>query len=110
MVDPHRPRTRRHSAPVAQQPRPPHTVTPRVRRPTSPSDRSTAALATGWPLQVAERSFELLSVGPSPLSLDGRLVGHGLPARDIGVGELRVILMHPATGASAREAVWRVVV
>jgi hypothetical protein len=86
------------------------TVTDRGHRRARSRPPAGSPARSGWPLQVAERSFELLAAGPSPLSVDGRLLGKGLPARDIGVGELRVILMHPATRAAAREAVWRLLV
>ena len=63
-----------------------------------------------WPLEFAEHAFTLLALGPSPLSVDGAVIGHGLPRRAISVTELRVMLMHPATSSAAREAVWRHVV
>jgi len=58
-------------------------------------------------LDLAEQHFNLLVTGPAPLSLDGSLIGHGLPARDIDLRELRAILLHPATDLSARDAAWR---
>lgn len=58
-------------------------------------------------LAVAERAFGLLVSGPEPLAVDGRLVGHGLPARLIPLDELRAILLHPATGPAARDVAWR---
>jgi hypothetical protein len=64
----------------------------------------------GLPLEVAESTFRLLTSGPSPLALDGRLVGHGLPRRLIPLHELSAVLMHPATSFAARDAAWRLLV
>jgi hypothetical protein len=52
----------------------------------------------------------MLVTGPAPLSLDGAAVGYGLPRRLIPLDELRAIMLHPATGRAARDAVWRHVV
>jgi hypothetical protein len=35
------------------------------------------------PFDTLETCFRLLTEGPAPLALDGRHVGHGLPARSI---------------------------
>jgi hypothetical protein len=51
-----------------------------------------------------ESAFRLLTSGPDPLSLDGRLVGHGLPPRLIPLDELRGMLLHPSVGFAARDA------
>lgn len=48
------------------------------------------------PFDTLETCFRLLSTGPACLALDGRRLGHGLPARRIPRGELRVLLQHPA--------------
>ncbi|RFS85987.1 hypothetical protein D0T12_04950 [Actinomadura spongiicola] len=58
-------------------------------------------------LDVAERRFEALTRGPAPLTVDGAALGHGLPARLIGLDELRAILLHPATMPGTRDLVWR---
>jgi hypothetical protein len=58
-------------------------------------------------LQTVASTFYLLTSGPHPLTLDGRVVGHGLPRRPIPLGELRAILLHPATGRACRDAAWR---
>lgn len=58
-------------------------------------------------LDTAERTFRLLCEGPSPLAVDGKAIGHGLPARPIPLTEPRVILLHPSAGHEARDAVWR---
>jgi hypothetical protein len=56
------------------------------------------------PYQTLEAAFGLLTSGPNPLSLDGRLVGHGLLARPIPLDELRSMLLHPSTSYAARDA------
>lgn len=61
-------------------------------------------------LQAAEISFKLLTAGPRPPSIDGRTIGHGLPARMIPLNELSAILLHPSTSLAARDAAWRVLV
>ncbi|WP_344587557.1 hypothetical protein [Actinomadura vinacea] len=63
--------------------------------------------AGGHPFDIAETTFRLLTRGPSPLSMDGALLGHGLPARVIPLDELRSVLLHPSTGHAARDAVWK---
>jgi hypothetical protein len=55
-------------------------------------------------LDVLDRSFWLLACEPAPLALDGRAVGHGLPARSIPLRELRGLLLHPSVGFDARDA------
>ncbi len=56
------------------------------------------------PFDVLEAAFRLLTSGPEPVSLDGRAVGHGLPARPINLGELRGLLLDPSVGFPARDA------
>ena len=56
------------------------------------------------PLEVLDRSFRLLVCEPAPLSLDGRAVGCGLPARPIPLDVLRSLLLHPSMGFDARDA------
>ena len=58
------------------------------------------------PLDVLDAAFAVLVTGPQPLALDGAALGHGLPRRAIGLGELKSILLHPSTGYPAREAAW----
>jgi hypothetical protein len=58
-------------------------------------------------LQTVEATFYLLTTGPTPLSLDGAVIGHGLPARAIPLQELRAILLHPASSRACRDAAWR---
>ncbi len=57
------------------------------------------------PFDTLETCFRLLTEGPAPLALDGRHVGHGLPARPIPLGELRVLLQHPAATSELQHAV-----
>jgi hypothetical protein len=56
------------------------------------------------PFDVLDRSFRLLVCEPAPLALDGRMVGHGLPARPIPLDVLRGLLLHPSVGFDARDA------
>jgi len=55
------------------------------------------------PLAVLDRSFRLLVCEPAPLALDGRAVGHGLPARPIPLDALRRLLLDSAVGFDARD-------
>jgi hypothetical protein len=57
-----------------------------------------------FPYQSLETVLGLLTSGPEPLSLDGRLIGHSLPARPIPLDELRSMLLHPSVGFAARDA------
>jgi hypothetical protein len=41
---------------------------------------------------------------PAPLTLDGRAVGHGLPARPIPLDALRGLLLHPSVSFETRDA------
>ncbi|WP_326549937.1 hypothetical protein [Micromonospora sp. NBC_01813] len=61
-------------------------------------------------LNDIEYRFRLVGQGPSPLSVDGRSLGLGLPRRAIALPELSAILMHPSCGYAARDAVWRLLV
>ncbi|GAA3615928.1 hypothetical protein GCM10022419_121510 [Nonomuraea rosea] len=65
------------------------------------------SLGGSLPLDVAEHAFNLLMRGPAPLSIDGALLGHGLPARPIPLSELRGMLLHPSCSRTARDHVWR---
>lgn len=56
------------------------------------------------PFETLEQSFRLLTAAPDPLTLDGRLLGHGLPARPIPLDELRRLLLSPSVGFAARDA------
>ena len=58
------------------------------------------------PLDVLDDSFRLLSAGPEPLAVHASRLAAGLPDRPVPVGELRVLLLHPATSTAARNAVW----
>ncbi|MFB4308414.1 hypothetical protein [Actinomadura sp. GTD37] len=81
-------------------------------RPADRSDQPTRRTdaETGHVLDVAETTFDLLTRGPAPLSVDGAALGHGLPARKIALDEVRAILLHPSTGHDARDAVWKALV
>lgn len=78
--------------------------------PTSPS--ATTRSASGYTagplnaLDTADAAFRLLTAGPQPLSLHASHLVEGLPDRLVPLDELRVLLLHPATGAFARNRVW----
>jgi len=58
------------------------------------------------PLDSADAAFRLLTTGPRPLALNPARLAPGLPDRPVGLSELKVLLLHPATSATARNAVW----
>ena len=58
------------------------------------------------PFDSADTAFRLLCAGPRPLALHAAKVAAGLPDRPVPVDELRVLLLHPSTGARARNQVW----
>jgi hypothetical protein len=58
------------------------------------------------PFDAAEAAFRLLCTGPQPLALHASKVSAGLPDRPVPLDELRVLLLHPSTGARARNQVW----
>src|SRR6266540_1513821 len=57
-----------------------------------------------FPFDTLEAAFTALTRGPAPLALDGRHVGHGLPARPLALDELRRLLLDPSLGFAARDA------
>lgn len=57
-------------------------------------------------LDAAETAFRLLTAEPSPLALDGRRVGHGLPEKMIPLDELRDLLLAAGATTGMREAAW----
>jgi len=64
--------------------------------------------AGSWPsdpLDGAQRTFTWLTVGPDPVSIDGRLFDH-LPDRDIPVDQLGALLMADGCPRSVWDAVW----
>src|ERR1035438_3736168 len=62
--------------------------------------------ATLSPLDSADASFRALTTGPQPLALHAASLAAGLPDRLVPLDELRALLLHPATGARARNKVW----
>lgn len=56
------------------------------------------------PFDALENSFRVLASGPGALTLDGRLIGSGLPQHPIPLLELRTRLLHPALPYDARDA------
>jgi predicted DNA-binding protein (UPF0251 family) len=69
-----------------------------------------APVVGGGLLDAIEYRFRLAHLGPAPLSVDGRQIGHGLPRRRIPLPELSAILMHPSCDFAARDTVWRLLV
>jgi len=58
------------------------------------------------PFDAADAAFRLLCAGPQPLALHASQVAPGLPDRPVRLDEMRVLLLHPATSARARNQVW----
>jgi hypothetical protein len=79
------------------------TMPGRPRRSRQPSRPAGTALR---PLDSADASFRALTSGPRPLALHAALLAPGLPDRLVPLDELRALLLHPATGAAARNKVW----
>jgi len=78
-----------------------------------PRAASSAARAAGpaqgggpGPLDAAEAAFRALTTGPRPLALNPGRLAAGLPDRLMPLGELRALLLHPATSPAARNRVW----
>ncbi|GLZ15888.1 hypothetical protein Acsp04_61230 [Actinomadura sp. NBRC 104425] len=68
----------------------------------------TASTTAQWAnaLKTADTAFKLLTTGPRPLALDGRDLGHGLPAREIDLAELRDRLLSKSATDALKDAVW----
>jgi hypothetical protein len=60
-------------------------------------------------LDTAESSFLTLTGTPPGLFLDGRAVHRELPARQVGLRELRVLLGQPRLSGPARDGLWEAV-
>jgi hypothetical protein len=56
------------------------------------------------PFDTLEACFRLLTTEPAPMAIDGRRIGHGAPARQLPLDELRAPLQHPATTDGLRRA------
>jgi hypothetical protein len=67
-------------------------------------------MARPSPFAVLEQSFALLGTDPHPLAVDGRQLGHGAPARQLPIGDLRSILVDPAAAADLHARIIAVVV
>jgi hypothetical protein len=68
------------------------------------ADKDTSLIEAPSPgFEAAQQTFRLLTTGPQPLSIDGRLF-EGLPNRIVDLGELARLL--PATPAETQDAVW----
>jgi hypothetical protein len=57
-------------------------------------------------LDAADAAFRLLCAGPRPLAVHASRLAAGLPDPPVRLDELRVLLLHPATSAAARNQVW----
>ncbi|RSN08327.1 hypothetical protein DMB42_19940 [Nonomuraea sp. WAC 01424] len=57
-------------------------------------------------LSTVHRTFTLLINGPSPLSVDGDIIGHGAPQRPIDLDELKGLLLLPEAEDELKDAVW----
>jgi len=77
-----------------------HHVTP----PAAAADRYPAGPLDA--LDAADAAFRLLTAGPRPLAVHASRLARGLPDRPVPLDELRVLLLHPATSARARNRVW----
>ena len=62
--------------------------------------------ASPEPFDAADAAFRLLCAGPQPLAVHASKIAAGLPDRPVPLDELRVLLLHPSTGARARNQVW----
>lgn len=62
---------------------------------------------TASSLVQADRTFRALAKDNDKLAIDGRLLGHGLPARMINLLELKKLLLKASTSFEARDVVWR---
>jgi hypothetical protein len=62
------------------------------------------------PFTVLEMTFAMLSAEPRPLAIDGRRLGLGLPARQIPIGELRSIVVHPTASPDLQGKIIEVVI
>lgn len=66
-----------------------------------------------WPnsaLAAAGKAFETLVTPPATLVVDGALMGHGLPARAIPLGELRDLLLARTCPPAARDTAWQLLI
>ena len=57
---------------------------------------------TDSPFDTLEKTFDLLVTGPRPLALDATTIS-GLPDRDIPLGELQAMLLHPSMSFAVRD-------
>ncbi len=87
---------------------PDHDIPATAEYPTGPPAPQTAG-PDGYglgPLDSADAAFRLLTTGPGPLALNPARLAPGLPDRQVGLGELKALLLHPATSGNARNKVW----
>ncbi|MER7544758.1 hypothetical protein ABTW95_17300 [Spirillospora sp. NPDC127506] len=67
---------------------------------------STVAFRSRNALTVAEDSFRLLTRGPGPLTVDGRVIGQGLPQQPIDLNTLRDLLLERSASSDLKDQVW----
>jgi hypothetical protein len=79
-----------------------HHTPPPAARPTA----RRSASGTLDALDSVDAAFRLLTCGPQPLAVHAAQLAQGLPDRLVPLDELRVLLLHPATSARARNLVW----
>ena len=60
----------------------------------------------GNALHAAQTSFHYLMSGPCPLTIDGTVLGHGLPARLIDLGEVKDLLLDRQASDALKDVVW----
>src|SRR6266545_2115930 len=84
---------------------PASSATPSIRLLLVPPTRSRPCCTPTSSFAALVTSFHLLTSGPAPLALDGRRLGHGLPARPIPLDELAALLLHPSVPAASQRVV-----
>ncbi|MUN35370.1 sigma-70 family RNA polymerase sigma factor [Actinomadura litoris] len=72
-----------------------------------PSPPTTTGPYAATALTLADNAFRLLTTGPDPLSVDGKVLGHGLPARAVSLTELRELLLEQAASDELKDTAWR---
>jgi hypothetical protein len=76
----------------------------------APNQRSRTVEHEQYPFDTLEEAFGLLVSGPSPLCINGALIGLGLPPRPIPLDELRNLLLRRSVSFAARDAALEVLV
>ena len=58
-------------------------------------------------LDVIEQRFLAMTAGPDPLTLDCAALGCGLPAEEVALDDLRVLLLKRRTSWITKDTVWQ---